>query len=91
MAPVKHLETDSAIRRQADGERSAGSFLVRVWYESRETPDGRPSFRGYVRNLQTGEERFVRDPETVTEQIVRQVEAEATATAGRMSERRAVR
>ena len=91
MAPVKHSETDSAIRRHTGGERAAGSFLVRVWYESRETPSSSPSFRGYVRNLQTGEERFVRDPETVTEQIVRQIEAEGAPAAGRMPERRAAR
>lgn len=91
MAPVKHSETESAIRRHSGDERTAGSFLVRVWYESRETPSGQPSFRGYVRNLQTGEERFVRDPETVTEQIVRQIEAEGLPEAGRMPERRAAR
>jgi hypothetical protein len=91
MAPVKHSETDSAIRRHVGGERTAGSFLVRVWYESRESASGDPSFRGYVRNLQTGEERFVRDPATVTEQIVRQLEGEGTPAAGRMPERRAAR
>jgi len=54
-------------------DRSAGSFLVRVWYETRETAEEPPTFRGYIRNLLTGEERFIRDPETVSEQILKQM------------------
>lgn len=92
MSAIKHSETDSAIRRNLTSDRSSGSFLVRVWYEARETLDEEPSFRGYIRNLQTGEERFVRDPNTVSEQIVRQVEGAAQVRpSGRAHERRATR
>lgn len=58
--------------RRAEEPRSGGSFLVRVWYESRELEGGAPIFRGYVKNLQTGEERFLRDPERVTEHLLDQ-------------------
>lgn len=57
-----------------DERRSGGSFLVRVWYESREVENGAPAFRAYVKNLQTGEERFLRDPERVKEHLLDQVE-----------------
>lgn len=60
-------------------DRSSGSFLIRVWYEAREIDGGAPAFRGYIKNLQTGEERFVRDPATVSEQILRQMGSEAQA------------
>lgn len=83
MATIKHSETDSAIRRDPAAERSSGSFLVRVWYEAREASGKEPSFRCYIRNLQTGEERFVRDPETVSQQIVRQVKVDHATAEGR--------
>lgn len=73
MTAVKHSETESAIRRDARGDRAAGSFLVRVWYESREIAEKEPSFRAYIRNLQTGEEHFVGDPDRVGERLVRQI------------------
>jgi len=92
MSAMKHSETDSAIRRNLASDRNSGSFLVRVWYEAREASGEEPSFRGYIRNLQTGEERFVRDPKTVSEQIVRQVEGAAPARrTERAHERRATR
>lgn len=92
MSAIKHSETDSAIRRKLAADRTSGSFLVRVWYETRETSGEEPSFRGYIRNLQTGEERFVRDPETVSEQIVRQVEGAASGRhRGEARERRVTR
>lgn len=76
MTALKHSETDSAIRRDRLEDRSASSFLVRVWYEAREEDAGRPAFRGYVRNLRTGVERFLRDPGVVGEEILRQLDRE---------------
>jgi hypothetical protein len=61
------------------GDRSSGSFLIRVWYEAREIDGSAPAFRGYIKNLHTGEERFVRDPATVSEQILRQMGNEPPA------------
>jgi hypothetical protein len=88
MTLVKHSETDSAIRRDAGADRKAGSFLVRVWYESRESAGREPQepeeqlFRGYIRNLQTGEERFVRAPEKLSEHIAEQMEKGADGPRG---------
>lgn len=62
-------------------DRSSGSFLVRIWYEAREIDGGAPAFRGYIKNLHTGEERFVRDPANVSEQILRQMRDEAQEAA----------
>lgn len=53
--------------------RSSGSFLVRAWLEQREIDGEEPSFRGYIRNLATGEERFVRLPDDLGAEIVRSV------------------
>ena len=69
---MRHAEIDTAVRREH--QREAGSFLVRVWYEPGE---GDPAFRGYVRNLQTGEERLLGEPSSITQEIVRQSGAPA--------------
>ena len=73
MNSSKHSETHSAIRRESQAGRASGSFLVRVWYEARDSAEEAPSFRAYIRNLQSGEERFVKDPQTVGRQMARQV------------------
>ncbi len=61
-------------------DRIGGSFLVRVWYEAREVEGGAPAFRGYVKDLRTGEELFLRDPETVKDHILERVEGRRIAT-----------
>lgn len=53
--------------------RSSGSFLVRAWLEQREIDGEEPSFRGYIKNLATGEERFVRLPGDLGAEIARSV------------------
>ena len=58
--------------RSAD-ERQAASLLVRCWLEPSETPSAEPVLRGYVRNLKTGEERFIKDLDSVGQQILRQL------------------
>lgn len=70
---MRPADNDTAVRREHQHDQVAGSFLVRVWYETSESGQGEPTFRGYVRNLQTGAERFLSDPRTVTEEIVRQI------------------
>ncbi len=70
---MSHSAVSTAGRSASISDRSAGSFLVRVWYETRETAEEPPTFRGYIRNLLTGEERFIRDPKTVSEQILKQM------------------
>jgi hypothetical protein len=50
------------------GERSGASLLVRCWLEPR-TSDESPILRGYLKNLRTGEEHFIKDLDTVSEHI----------------------
>lgn len=66
------LETvETAPPRLDTDDRSSASFLVRVWYEARESDGGEPAFRGYIKNLQTGDEHFVRHPADIGEAIGR--------------------
>lgn len=64
--------TDDRESRERD-PRSSGSFLVRAWLEQREIDGEEPSFRGYIKNLATGEERFVRLPDDLGAEIARSV------------------
>ncbi len=54
-------------------ERETTSFLVRFWREPRETDDGIRPIRGYIRHLQTGEERYVSDTGLILEYVLRQL------------------
>ena len=65
--------------RSAD-ERPAASLLVRCWLEPSETESAEPVLRGYVKNLKTGEERFIKDLESVGQQILRQLAPTAEQT-----------
>jgi hypothetical protein len=60
-------------------ERASASLLLRCWLE----PGGgaEPSFRGYLKNLKTGEELFVKDFDGVGRQIRRTLDAAAPAGA----------
>ncbi|HEX7185264.1 MAG TPA: hypothetical protein VF756_25800 [Thermoanaerobaculia bacterium] len=72
-------------------ERPSGSFLVRVWLEPREIESEEPTVRGFVRNLQTGEEQYVRDPRKVGEIVLRYLRglrSEAGTSAERQSRRK---
>lgn len=55
------------------GERRVASFLVRFWLEPRETEDGIPQVRGYIKHLQTGEERYVSDTGLILEYVLRRL------------------
>jgi hypothetical protein len=50
---------------QPTSER-ATSFLVRIWKEPG-GPDGTSILRGYYRNLKTGDECYVADPQALCE------------------------
>jgi hypothetical protein len=54
-------------------ERPSASLLVRCWLEPREGAGEAPILRGYVKNLKTGEEQFIKDLDAVGEQIRRQL------------------
>lgn len=65
---------------------SSASYLVRFWIEPQ--ADGKPSLRGYVRHLGTGEESYVGDPTELGEHILKRLpelradeESEPLATA----------
>jgi hypothetical protein len=53
-------------------ERSSASLLVRCWLEPGAAGEP-PSLRGYVKNLKTGEELFIKDLESVGDQLRRQL------------------
>jgi hypothetical protein len=59
-------------------ERPSASLLVRCWLEPSATGDGKPALRGYVKNLRTGEEMFIKDLGAVGEEIRRSLEAGAS-------------
>ena len=59
--------------------RDASSFLLRVWVESSESEAEGVVFRGYLRDLRTGEEQYFGDPAALVEQLNRQIEDEVRA------------
>jgi len=52
------------------GQRNVISLLVRFWLEPREASGRSGSLRGYIRHLQTGEERYVSDPQVVVDYVL---------------------
>lgn len=56
-------------------ERPAVSYLVRFWLEPREQEGEDAPYRGYVRDLETGEERYFSDPRRFAEHLLRQLRA----------------
>ncbi len=61
--------------KERKGDAPAVSYLVRFWLEPREA-NGEPApFRGYARNLQTGEERYFSDPRRFAEHVLRRLHA----------------
>ena len=49
--------------------KSSSSFLLRIWVEPREDEDSDQVFRAYLRNLHTGEEQFVREPDALVDEL----------------------
>lgn len=58
-------------------ESTSASLLVRCWLEAPAHEGEPPILRGYVKNLTTGEELFIKDLESVGQQIRRQLAAGA--------------
>lgn len=65
---------------QPASERPSASLLVRCWLEPREDPGAPPILRGYVKNLKTGEETFIKDFDSVGRQIESALGGESGAT-----------
>ncbi|HEX6902233.1 MAG TPA: hypothetical protein VF789_21125 [Thermoanaerobaculia bacterium] len=55
------------------------SWLVRCWEEPREGEHETPVYRCSVRDLRSGEERYLNDPREIGELMLRQVRAERKA------------
>ncbi len=51
------------------------SWLVRCWEEPRELAHAEPVLRCFVRDLRTGEERYLKDPREIGELVLRQLRA----------------
>jgi hypothetical protein len=49
------------------------SWLVRCWEEPRELAQAEPVLRCFVRDLRTGEERYLTDPREIGELVLRQL------------------
>lgn len=65
-------------------ERRAHSYLVRVWVEPREMEGESARVRGYVRDLRTGEETYLNDPDELGPYLDRQL-GMRQRTEGRLS------
>lgn len=61
----------------SEGRIKAGnptlSWLVRCWEEPRERSQEAPVLRGFVRDLKTGEERYLSDPRELGEMVNREM------------------
>jgi hypothetical protein len=53
--------TAGTLKKRPDHQ--SGSFLIRFWTEPREVEDGEEPVRGFVRNLKTGKEQYLNDPQ----------------------------
>lgn len=62
-------------RMEPGGERPAVSLLVRYWLEPSEAAGESAPFRGYARDLKTGEEHYFGDPQRLSEHILRRLDA----------------
>ena len=63
------------------------SWLVRVWEEPQaREPEGDPVLRCFVRDLKTGEERYLSDPAEIDDLVTRRMKE--TGTAAEEPERR---
>jgi hypothetical protein len=69
-------------QRKPGAGRPASSWMVRCWEEPREKAGEEPVFRCFVRDLRTGEERYLSDPRELGELILRKLR-EAGRTASR--------
>jgi len=65
-------ENPEAGQPRTSRESPSGSFLLRVWTESREV-DGEPaSVRVFLRNLKTGEEHYLGELDQLGDAVLKQ-------------------
>ena len=58
--------------RRPAREHPSGSFLVRIWTETREVEGEAPRVRVFLRNLKTGTEHYLGDLDQLGEAVLRQ-------------------
>lgn len=75
MSRPERNEPASRRRPPARGRRTV-SYLVRFWEEPREEAGEAALYRGYARNLETGEESYFGDPRRLGEHILRRLREE---------------
>ena len=59
--------------RAKPGSSAGLSWMIRCWEEPREQADGEAVFRCFVRDLKSGEERYVSDPRELGELVLRKL------------------
>jgi hypothetical protein len=65
-------ENREAAQPRASRESPSGSFLLRVWTESREVDGEPPSVRVFLRNLKTGEEHYLGELDQLGDAVLKQ-------------------
>jgi len=63
-------------------EHHSGSFLIRVWTEPREVESQEETVRGFLRNLKTGEEQYLNDPQKLGELLLQHLMVEVKGEPG---------
>lgn len=62
---------DPKAAKNPEGHQS-GSFLIRIWEESREIEGEPAKMRVFMRNLKTGEEHYLGDLDQLGDAVLRQ-------------------
>ncbi len=68
------------VEKPKAAEVESVSFLVRFWRE-RQATGAAPVLRGFVRNLKTGEERYLAGPDQLSDHVRRTLEGSETRSA----------
>ena len=72
-------------------ERPSASLLVRCWLEPSANAEQPTALRGYVKNLKTGEEMFIKDLGAVGDEIRRSLESNTTTNTAERPESQGAR
>ena len=68
--------------RAKPGSPATLSWMIRCWEEPRGQEEGEPVFRCFVRDLKTGEERYVSDPRELGELVLRRLRESGRTSRG---------
>jgi len=76
--PESSAAPEMAGRQTKRSRSQSGSFLVRFWVEPAAGP-GEHAIRGCIKNLQTGEEHYLKDPDKIGDLVLRQLGSQGKA------------